>query len=97
MTEIVPMSGQWCAEGDETKVGEDFMTDNDVIKWWREIIELCNECHPDSFKNVLSKDIANATLDLINRQKAEIEYWKERYERTMDNLKAVLEERGDTE
>ena len=49
------------------------MTDNEIINWWREIIELCNECHPDSFKNVLSKDIANATLDLINRQKAEIE------------------------
>ena len=35
-------------------------------------------------------------LEDFDRQKAEIEYWKERYERTMDNLKAVLEERGDT-
>ena len=49
------------------------MTDNEIIEWWRGIVELCNECHPDSFKNVLSKDIANDTLDLINRQKAEIE------------------------
>ena len=72
------------------------MTDNDVIKWWREIIELCNECHPDSFKNVLSKDIANATLDLINRQKAEIERLKADAEMA-EGYADALEERAKAE
>ena len=41
------------------------MTDKEIIKWWEQITELCNECHPDSFKNVQSKEVANATFDLL--------------------------------
>ena len=40
-------------------------------------------------------NIIKALHSIIDQQMAEIEYWKERYERTMDNLKAVLEERSD--
>ena len=65
------------------------MTDNDVIKEEEYVI--------NSLKFLIRGDsiLGKRIFNLINRQMAEIEYWKERYERTMDNLKAVLEERGD--
>lgn len=82
------------------------MTDNEIIK----ALECCISRTSDRCRNrecpyfnrtqtyiYCKKLLKEEASNLINRQKEEIEYWKERYERTMDNLKAILEERGDTE
>ena len=76
------------------------MIDNEIIKALNccENDKNCSDCPLDKLKCVgkcMHTLISNA-LDIINSQNSEVEYWKERYERTMENLKAVLEERGDT-
>lgn len=50
---------------------------------------MINECRTDI------KSAEKYALDLITRQKAEIERLQEKYSRTMDGLKAVLAERAD--
>ena len=74
------------------------MTDNNIIKVIEEAIDILEA--NGSIKEIvlpLSRGIVEDIIRIYNQQKAEIEYWKKRYERTMDNLKAILEERGETE
>jgi hypothetical protein len=81
------------------------LTDNEIIK----ALECCNEMKASECSecplltvDCSEYDLYKLALDLINRQKAEIERLqamvereREKYERTMTGLKAVLEERTD--
>ena len=49
------------------------MTDEQIIKYWNEIdSEIINE-HGEEFDVYITMPVAKSTVDLINRQKAEIE------------------------
>ncbi len=49
------------------------MTDNEIIKYWNEIdSEIINE-HGEEFDVYITMPVAKSTVDLINRQNAEIE------------------------
>lgn len=54
------------------------MTDEQIIKYWNEIdSEIINE-HGEEFDVFITMPEAKSTVDLINRQKAEIEELRER-------------------
>ena len=76
------------------------MTDNEIIK----ALECCGEFHNKrdcskcpycNIKIACSIKLKNDALDLINRQKAEIERLEETKNRLSYNLQAVLDERAD--
>ena len=85
------------------------LTDNEIIKALKCCGRKHNEkndtyCKECQFKSYLPcvAFLCDRTIDLINRQKAEIERLqamvereREKYERTMTALKAVLDERAD--
>ena len=49
------------------------MTDEQIIKYWNEIdSEIINE-HGEEFDVYITMPVAKSTVDIINRQKAEIE------------------------
>lgn len=53
------------------------MTDEQIIKYWNEIdSEIINE-HGEEFDVYITMPVAKSTVDIINRQKAEIERLKE--------------------
>ena len=77
------------------------MTDKEIIQALECCAEeKCWEClfEPTKFKKGTfgcCDELKKCALDLINRQQAEIERLKEKYDRTMTSLKAVLDERAD--
>lgn len=55
----------------------------------------CTDCPYYNKENDLcQEDLNRDSLALINRQQAEIERLQKKYDRAMDNLKAVLKERA---
>ena len=72
------------------------MNDEDIKK----ALECCLAPKHDCSYCLLEKEVHCTSLlhknilDLINRQQAEIEKLQKKYDRAMDNLKAVLEERA---
>ncbi len=76
------------------------MTDNEIIKALECCLAdkmMCEQCpiQDECISHPLDAISAKYALDLINRQKAEIERLQETKERLMYNLKAVLDERTD--
>ena len=74
------------------------MTDEQIVK----ALEYCSSsdlgmCKICPFYEQCENDeqLVKYTLDLIKRQKAEIEKLREKYDRAMFNLQAVLDERAD--
>jgi hypothetical protein len=81
----------------ETKVGEIFMTDNEIIKALEccdGTLAGCTEC--PNYKNRFYCTIEKDALDLINRQKAEIERLKSEAQMA-DGYADALEERAKAE
>ncbi len=72
------------------------MTDNDIIKALGccAVAYDCIDCPFDCDCGNMS-NLSTAVLDLINRQKAEIERLKETKDRLLYNLKAVCEEKDE--
>lgn len=69
------------------------MSDEDIKKELEQHIRIAN--YVDSiFCDSVSVDLLQKTIDLINRHQAEIERLQKKYDRAMDNLKAVLKERA---
>ena len=72
------------------------LKDEDIKK----ALECCLEPRHDCSDCLLEKEVYCTSLlhknilDLINRQQAEIERLQKKYDRAMDNLKAVLKERA---
>lgn len=70
------------------------MSDEEIKKCLECCISLsCEGCPLKNNHGCLAISDENA-LDLINRQQAEIERLQKKYDRAMDNLKAVLKERA---
>ena len=73
------------------------MIDNDIIKanhLCSKLPQQCKDCPFCKFDDCVS-ELAEKTIDLINRQKAEIERLEETKNRLSYNLQAVLDERAD--
>lgn len=70
------------------------MNDEEIKKALECCISLsCEGCPLNDERGCLTISDENA-LALINRQQAEIERLQKKYDRAMDNLKAVLKERA---
>lgn len=55
----------------------------------------CSVCpYYDRGNDLCQENLSRDSLALINRQQAEIERLQKKYDRAMDNLKAVLKERA---
>lgn len=69
------------------------MTDEQIIKYWNEIdSEIINE-HGEEFDVYITMPVAKSTVDLINRQKAEIEELKTEIDRSENQNTLLLKKK----